>query len=221
MAKSDRGRLLDETLDVFNAAWGPDPVNYRGPTRSSTTPTSCRSRLHRSPSSWAAMSTSAPLEVPMHVCCSGSLDVPTVGCHFSRPWRCWCSEASYGVGLDTPVGGRHRARPVQDGNDRGGNVTFSETPSGDDRTGFSGTLEQILDDIASAASAGADELILDLHLQAGGGTHVRCWTRHSRFGSLCRPDDVEDASDPVPHHRDPFSDRRLASNTPRWVCYWN
>lgn len=85
VAKSDRGRLLDETLDVFNAAWGPDPVNYRGPTRSSTTPTSCRSRLHRSPSSWAAMSTSAPLEVPMHVCCSGSLDVPTVGCHFSRP----------------------------------------------------------------------------------------------------------------------------------------
>nr|UDH00941.1 LLM class flavin-dependent oxidoreductase [Rhodococcus opacus PD630] len=120
VAKSDRGRLLDETLDVFNATWGPDPVNYRGPTRSSTTPTSCRSRLHRSPSSWAAMSTSAPLEVPMHVCCSGSLDVPTVGCHFSRPWRCWCSEASYGVGLDTPVGGRHRARPVQDGNDRGG-----------------------------------------------------------------------------------------------------
>jgi len=46
-----------------------------------------------------------------------------------------------------------------------GNVTFSETPSGDDRTGFSGTLEQILDDIASAASAGADQLILDLHLQ--------------------------------------------------------
>jgi probable F420-dependent oxidoreductase len=29
--RADRGRFLDETLDVFDAVWGPDPVTFRGP----------------------------------------------------------------------------------------------------------------------------------------------------------------------------------------------
>jgi probable F420-dependent oxidoreductase len=29
--RADRGRFLDETLDVFDAVWGPDPVSFRGP----------------------------------------------------------------------------------------------------------------------------------------------------------------------------------------------
>src|SRR5262249_26282599 len=29
--RADRGRFLDETLDVFDAVWGPDPVNFRSP----------------------------------------------------------------------------------------------------------------------------------------------------------------------------------------------
>ena len=29
--RADRGRVLDETLDVFSAVWGPDPVTFRGP----------------------------------------------------------------------------------------------------------------------------------------------------------------------------------------------
>ena len=29
--RADRGRFLDETLDVFAAVWGPDPVSYTGP----------------------------------------------------------------------------------------------------------------------------------------------------------------------------------------------
>ena len=28
---ADRGRFLDETLDVFDAVWGPDPVTFRSP----------------------------------------------------------------------------------------------------------------------------------------------------------------------------------------------
>jgi probable F420-dependent oxidoreductase len=30
-AGADRGRFLDETLDVFDAVWGPDPVTFRSP----------------------------------------------------------------------------------------------------------------------------------------------------------------------------------------------
>ena len=46
-----------------------------------------------------------------------------------------------------------------------GNVTFTDRPAGRDRSTFVGTLDQIMDDIRTAAEAGADELIVDLNLQ--------------------------------------------------------
>jgi alkanesulfonate monooxygenase SsuD/methylene tetrahydromethanopterin reductase-like flavin-dependent oxidoreductase (luciferase family) len=46
-----------------------------------------------------------------------------------------------------------------------GNVTFTDRPAGSERTAFVGTLDQIMDDVATAAEAGADELIVDLNLQ--------------------------------------------------------
>ena len=46
-----------------------------------------------------------------------------------------------------------------------GNVTFTDRLAGPDRSAFVGTLDQILDDVQTAADAGADELIIDLNLQ--------------------------------------------------------
>jgi alkanesulfonate monooxygenase SsuD/methylene tetrahydromethanopterin reductase-like flavin-dependent oxidoreductase (luciferase family) len=46
-----------------------------------------------------------------------------------------------------------------------GNVTFTDRPAGPDRSAFVGTLDQVLDDVRTAADAGADELIVDLNLQ--------------------------------------------------------
>jgi alkanesulfonate monooxygenase SsuD/methylene tetrahydromethanopterin reductase-like flavin-dependent oxidoreductase (luciferase family) len=46
-----------------------------------------------------------------------------------------------------------------------GNVTFTDRPAGPDRSAFVGTLDQIMDDVQTAAEAGADELIVDLNLQ--------------------------------------------------------
>jgi alkanesulfonate monooxygenase SsuD/methylene tetrahydromethanopterin reductase-like flavin-dependent oxidoreductase (luciferase family) len=46
-----------------------------------------------------------------------------------------------------------------------GNVTFTDRPAGPDRSAFVGTLDQIMDDVQTAAHAGADELIIDLNLQ--------------------------------------------------------
>jgi alkanesulfonate monooxygenase SsuD/methylene tetrahydromethanopterin reductase-like flavin-dependent oxidoreductase (luciferase family) len=46
-----------------------------------------------------------------------------------------------------------------------GNVTFTDRPAEHDRSAFVGTLDQIIDDIHTAAEAGADELIVDLNLQ--------------------------------------------------------
>ncbi|WP_198167236.1 hypothetical protein [Microbispora sp. ATCC PTA-5024] len=53
-----------------------------------------------------------------------------------------------------------------------GNVTFTGRPAGPDRSPFIGTLDQIMDDIHTAAEAGADELIVDLNLQ-GWSTSTR------------------------------------------------
>jgi len=46
-----------------------------------------------------------------------------------------------------------------------GNVIFTDRPAGPDRTPFVGTLDQIIDDVQTAAQAGADEVIIDLNLQ--------------------------------------------------------
>lgn len=46
-----------------------------------------------------------------------------------------------------------------------GNVTFTYRPAGSDRSAFVGTLDQVMDDVQTAAEAGADELIVDLNLQ--------------------------------------------------------
>src|SRR3954452_7007280 len=46
-----------------------------------------------------------------------------------------------------------------------GNVPFTDHPAGPDRPAFVGTLDQVMDDVRTAADAGADELIVDLNLQ--------------------------------------------------------
>jgi alkanesulfonate monooxygenase SsuD/methylene tetrahydromethanopterin reductase-like flavin-dependent oxidoreductase (luciferase family) len=46
-----------------------------------------------------------------------------------------------------------------------GNVTFTDCPAGPDRSAFVGTLDQVMEDVRTAADAGADELIIDLNLQ--------------------------------------------------------
>lgn len=46
-----------------------------------------------------------------------------------------------------------------------GNVTFTDRPAGPGRSAFAGTLDQVMDDVRTAAEAGADELILDPNLQ--------------------------------------------------------
>lgn len=166
VAKSDRGRLLDETLDVFDAAWGPDPVNYRGP--------------HTLIDNAYVLPKPAS---PIPVILAGNVDATAAEGPNARVLERIARRADGWMPLfPTPgVAGAQGLRSAWDlirqsaaaaGRDPStmemivvGNVTFSETPSGDDRSGFAGTLAQILDDIVSVASAGADELILDLHLQ--------------------------------------------------------
>jgi probable F420-dependent oxidoreductase len=165
-AKADRGRLLDETLDVLDAAWGPDPVSYRG----------AHTRIDNA---YVLPKPASPIPVLL----GGDVDVSSAGGPNARVLERIARRADGWLPLfPTPgAAGAQRLRTAWDlirqsaaaaGRDAStmemvvvGNVAFTEAPAGDDRAGFSGTLDQILDDIAAVASAGADELIIDLHLQ--------------------------------------------------------
>ncbi|MGW9185504.1 TIGR03619 family F420-dependent LLM class oxidoreductase [Agromyces sp. NPDC055661] len=166
VTKSDRGRLLDETLDVFDAAWGPDPVSYRG----------TRTRIDR-----AYVLPKPAARIPVML--GGDVDASASGGPNAHVLERIARRADGWLPLFPIAGaaGGRRLRTDWDmiresaaaaGRDPStmqmivvGNVTFSETTAGEDRSGFTGTIPQILDDIAAVADAGADELILDLHLQ--------------------------------------------------------
>ena len=166
VAKSDRGRILDETLDVFEAAWGPDPVSYRG-------------RHTLVDNAYVLPKPASPIPVML----GGDVDASAAAGPTARVLERIARRADGWLPLfPTPgAAGAQKLRTSWDlirqsaaaaGRDPAtmemvvvGNVTCTDSPAGHDRAGFSGTLAQVLDDIAAVASAGADELIIDLHLQ--------------------------------------------------------
>jgi probable F420-dependent oxidoreductase len=163
--RADRGRFLDETLDVFDAVWGPDPVTYRGP----------RTLIDN-----AYVLPKPVSKIPVMVGGGGSnLGRGTSAKALERIARradgwlpVFTTPGSAGAESIRTTWNQIRDMAVQYGRDADqmeliavGNITFTEWPLGADRSAFTGTTDQIVDDIASAAEAGADEIILDLNLQ--------------------------------------------------------
>jgi probable F420-dependent oxidoreductase len=163
--RADRGRFLDETLDVFDAVWGPDPVNFRSPRviidNASVLPKPASkipvmlggggANLGRNTSSKAVQRIAQRADgwLPL-LTTPGPAGAAELRANWDRI-RQMASE----YGRDTS---RMEMVVV-------GNVTFTDRPAGPDRSAFVGTLDQIMDDIHTAAAAGADELIVDLNLQ--------------------------------------------------------
>ncbi|GAA2227398.1 LLM class F420-dependent oxidoreductase [Promicromonospora sukumoe] len=161
-----RGRLLDETLDVLRAAWGPDPVSYRGPHTLIDDAYVLPKPAGRIPVLLGGdvdpTATSGPRARVLDRIArraDGWLPIP------SAPGRAGAER------LRTAWDAIHQAAAAA-GRDPSamelvvvGNVAFSDSPAGPARSAFSGTRAQVLDDVAAAADAGADELIIDLHLQ--------------------------------------------------------
>lgn len=161
---SERGALLDETLDVFEAAWGADPVRFRGrrtviddafvlPKPASHIPVllggdvgsrdkprrRVLDRIARRADGWMPLLPASGQEGTRRL---------------QRSWEL-ISESADAAGRDVAA---MQMIVV-------GNITFADRPLGAGRGPFSGSLDEILDDIAAVEDAGADELILDLHLQ--------------------------------------------------------
>ncbi|WP_028933801.1 LLM class F420-dependent oxidoreductase [Pseudonocardia spinosispora] len=155
--RADRGRFLDETLDVFDAVWGPDPVSFRGP----------RVVIEK-----ASVLPKPASRIPVMLGGGGG---PSVVRRIARRADGWLPLLT----TPGPAGAAElradwdRIRDMASGYGRDassmemvvvGNVTFTDRPAGPDRTAFVGTLDQILEDIHTAEEAGADELIVDLNL---------------------------------------------------------
>jgi probable F420-dependent oxidoreductase len=163
--RADRGRFLDETLDVFDAVWGPDPVSFRSP----------RVIIDN-----AAILPKPASKIPVMLGGGGSNLGRSTS---SRAVERIAQRADGWLPLLTTPGSAGAAelraswdhiRELASAYDRDtrrmemivvGNVTFTDRPAGQDRSAFVGTLDQVMDDVRTAAEAGADELIIDLNLQ--------------------------------------------------------
>ncbi|AKS36434.1 TIGR03619 family F420-dependent LLM class oxidoreductase [Mycolicibacterium goodii] len=163
--RAERGRWLDETLDVLDTVWTRDPVTFR--------------------SDHVVIEDAAVLprpvaKIPVLLAGGGSIPGPD---GTSKAMQRIATRADGWLPLLTAPGRSGAARLRGDwdrirnmaaghGRDPGrmemivvGNVTFTEHPAGPDRAAFVGTLDQIIEDVHTAAEAGADELIIDLNLQ--------------------------------------------------------
>jgi probable F420-dependent oxidoreductase len=164
-SRADRGRFLDETLDVFAAVWGADPVSFRGarvvidqasvlPKPVSKIPVMLGgggANLGRSTSSRAVRRIAQRADGWLPLL---STPGPAGAAELRASWD-RIREMAAGYGRDTS--GMEMVAV--------GNVTFTDRPAGTDRSAFVGTLDQVMEDIHTAAEAGADELIVDLNLQ--------------------------------------------------------
>ncbi|WP_433294638.1 LLM class F420-dependent oxidoreductase [Pseudonocardia sp. CA-142604] len=153
--RADRGRFVDELLDVFDAVWGPDPVTYRG---------------RRAVIENALVLPKPVSKIP--VMFGGGATASTLKRIATRSDG-WLSVADAG-GLEATARTWNEIRDLaaQHGRDVDrmehivvGNVTFTPQPQGRDRVPFIGTFDEVVEDIATAIALGADEVIIDLNLQ--------------------------------------------------------
>lgn len=144
-----RGEVLDETLDVCAAVWGPDPVSYKGnlttiapsevgpkPARPipvylpATGPRATRRLVDRA-DGWMPVALGAP--------------------QLAEQWQ-RVRDVAADRGRERPVGVCVRA-----------NARYSATPvSGASRQPFHGDVAQITEDLVAHAATGVPEILLDL-----------------------------------------------------------
>ena len=156
-SRADRGRFLDETLDVFDAVWGPDPVIFRSPRVVIDNASVLPKPASKIPVMLGGGSSKAVQRIAKRA--DGWLPLltspgPAGAAELRASWD-RIREMASEYGRDTS-----RMEMVVGGND-----TVTDRPAGPDRSAFVGTLDQSMDDVQTAAEAGADELIVDLNLQ--------------------------------------------------------
>ncbi|WP_326692020.1 TIGR03619 family F420-dependent LLM class oxidoreductase [Streptomyces sp. NBC_01795] len=152
---ASRGRALDELLDVCEAVWGEDPASYEG------------ERTRFTPS---AVGPKPAARIP--VLLAGRTDRALR--RLVRRADGWLPSQTDNAGLAT-TRARLAGLAAEYGRDPAtlavtvrAFVQLSDRPVDGERRIFQGSLEQIVEDLAGAVRAGADEVLLDTQLSNDG-----------------------------------------------------
>ncbi|GAA3241911.1 TIGR03619 family F420-dependent LLM class oxidoreductase [Streptomyces thermocoprophilus] len=145
----ERNRVLEETLDVCRAVWGPDPVSHEG-------------RLATIEAAVVAPKPARP--IPVLLAASG----PKALARVVERGDGWIPVAMGAEGyadgwrrLQDIAAERGRTRPIE--RVPRANAMYSPKPyDGDDRQPFQGSVDQIVEDLVAHAEVGMDEVLIDL-----------------------------------------------------------
>lgn len=148
---TERGRRADENMAALEAIWSPDPVAFEG------------KRFRIAPSIIGPKPQQTP-RPPIYMAAYTPAAMARVA-RFADGWM------PVGVPLEGigPMLAQIRDMAKQAGRDpealeliARGNLEITEQPIDGERAGFTGTLEQIGEDIAATRAAGAAEMLLDV-----------------------------------------------------------
>lgn len=155
---ASRGTALDEVIAACRALWAPGPVSFRG---------------DRVDIDNAEVLPRPEPTVPIML--GGGLTTRALN-RVADVADGWLPTASTGPGI-RDAWSRIRDRAAARGRDADAlelipraNVILSGAASGTDRQPFSGTWDQVLDDLATLPAAGADEVVVDFFQSARSGS---------------------------------------------------
>jgi probable F420-dependent oxidoreductase len=150
---ADRGRSLDETMDVLEAVWGEDPVSYRGR----------RTVIDR-----ALIQPKPVQKIPVLL---GGGNTAAALDRIARRSDGWIP-SGYPPAAVAAMWAQIRQKATEYGRDASAmqliyltHFTITEGTADADRQPFAGSMEQILADLAAISAAGADEVIIQMQLQ--------------------------------------------------------
>ncbi|GAA2593746.1 TIGR03619 family F420-dependent LLM class oxidoreductase [Streptomyces axinellae] len=152
---ASRGRSLDELLDVCEAVWGEDPASYQGE-RTRFTPSAVGPKpAGRIPVLLAGSADRALRRLVRRAdgWLPSQIDNDGLAARRAR-----IAELAAEIGRD-PATLSTTVRAF---------VQLSDKPVDGERRTFQGSLEQVVEDLAGAARAGADEVLLDTQLSSDG-----------------------------------------------------
>ncbi|WP_330303138.1 MULTISPECIES: LLM class F420-dependent oxidoreductase [unclassified Streptomyces] len=144
----ERGKVLDEVLDVCRAVWGPDPVHYEG-------------RLTKIASAVVAPKPARPIPVLLPAFSKKSLSRLIARGDGWMPVAMGAEQlATQWQGVRDLAAERGRTEPIE--SVARINLRYTaKSYDGADRAPFQGNIDQIVTDLAAHAEVGLDEYFLD------------------------------------------------------------
>ncbi|KAB8191836.1 TIGR03619 family F420-dependent LLM class oxidoreductase [Nonomuraea phyllanthi] len=147
----ERGRTLDEVIEVCRAVWGPDPVTYDGEITRIAPAVVGPKPVRPIPILLAASTKQAQRRLVDHA--DGWLPLAMGAETTAAQWR----------ELRDLAAERGRTRPIQ--TVLRANAVYTPKPyEGQDRAPFQGDADQIVEDLAAHAGIGFEEILIDLQV---------------------------------------------------------